>query len=1012
MPDIIDELAAQTLQALAARPRPEATYRLQFHAGFTFREAIELTPYLHELGITHCYASPFLKARPGSRHGYDITDHNLLNPEIGSEEDYAVWTQTLQAHGLSQVLDIVPNHMAVTGNENVWWNDVLENGPASPYGVFFDITWDVSPRPELQGVVLVPVLGEPYGKVLESQQLHLNYAAGAFTIHYFEHRFPVAPCSYWLILSRRLDELERLLEPGAPALLEYQSILTAVKNLPPRTETDPARLAERQREKEVIKRRLAALTAESFLVREFIDQTLTLFNGRLGDPASFNLLEALLDAQAYRLAYWRVAADEINYRRFFDVNELAALSMERPEVFQATHQLIFRLLWEGKVTGLRIDHPDGLFDPREYLERLQLQFVLSWARKHYATRSEFQHTAWDELAGPLEAVLRERLRAPQQGSPGQPLFVVVEKILTGSEGLPADWPTYGTTGYEFLNQVNGLFVDPRLAGAFIRLYREWTADDTRLAEVVYQNKRLILQIALSSELLMLSHQLDRLAQRKRWSRDFTTHSLRLALREVIACFPVYRSYIVDVPVSASDQQYVEKAVRRAMRRNPGVSAALFRFVRDMLLLRSPEPADPPYQAELRRFVGKFQQVTSPVMAKGVEDTAFYVYHPLLSLNEVGGDPGHFGNPPAALHRFLQERRQRWPWGLSTTATHDTKRGEDVRARINVLSEMPDEWTEALQRWGRLNQPHRTELEEAPVPDANEEYFIYQTLLGVWPVTVPRSAEKRAPLVQRFQDYLVKALHEAKVHSSWISPDEAYDAAVCQFAARILDPELSADFLADFEAFQKRIHHFGQLNSLGQTLLKIAAPGVPDIYQGTELWDLSLVDPDNRRPVDYETRRRFLLALQERVAKLGQDLRPLARELTAAPDDGRIKLFLLWRGLNCRRAHPGLFTSGEYLPVETAGAAADHVFSFVRHDGGKLALAVVPKLLTKLLPVEQMPCGPAIWKDTLLRLPAEAQGRRWRNVFTGDTISGRSLDELPMAQVCAHFPVALLLAEAE
>ncbi|MBL8800288.1 MAG: malto-oligosyltrehalose synthase, partial [Planctomycetia bacterium] len=837
-----------------------------------------------------------------------------------------------------------------------------------------------------------------------------RYAAGAFTIHYFDHRFPVAPRSYWLILSQRLDELEKLLEPGAAALLEYQSILTALKNLPARTETDPARLAERQREKEVIKRRLAALTAESFLVRDFIEETLTLFNGKAGDPASFNLLEQLLDAQAYRLAYWRVAADEINYRRFFDVNELAALSMERPEVFHAAHQLIFRLLWDGKVTGVRIDHPDGLYDPREDLERLQLHFALGWARKLYATRPEFQHTAWEELAGPLEARLRDSLRTPQPGTAALPLYVVVEKILTGPEALPADWQTDGTTGYEFLNQINGLFVDQRLSGAFTRLYREWTDDDTRFAEFIYQNKRLILQIALSSELLMLSHQLDRLAQRKRWSRDFTTHSLRLALREIIACFPVYRSYIVDVPVSASDQQYVERAVRRAMLRNPGVSGALFRYVRDMLLLRSPEVNDAPYHAEVRRFVGKFQQVTSPVMAKGVEDTSFYVWHPLLSLNEVGGEPDRFGVLPVGLHGFLQERRQRWPWGLSSTATHDTKRGEDVRARINVLSEMPDDWSEALQRWSKLNQRHRAEVDETPAPDANGEYLIYQTLLGVWPNEPLDTAEAREQFVQRIQGYLVKALHEAKVHSSWINPNEAYDTAVCQFAARILDPEVSAEFLADFQQLQRRVRHYGAFNSLGQTLLKIAAPGVPDVYQGTELWDLSLVDPDNRRPVDYEARQRYLSELKEQVATRGDDLRPLARELTAAKDDGRIKLYLLWRGLNYRRAHAGLFTAGEYLPLEPAGALADHVFGFVRRAGDQLALAAVPRLLTRVLTTEQAPCGTLIWKDTALKLPAEAKGLRWRNVFTGAVLDGRSTSDLPMSQVCADFPVALLLAE--
>ncbi len=533
---------------------------MQFHAGFTFRDAARLVPYLRDLGITHCYASPYLKARPGSQHGYDIIDHRVLNPEIGTDAAYAAFVDALHQNGLGQILDMVPNHMGVLGNENPWWNDVLENGPASPYANFFDISWFASPRPELHGRVLLPVLGEPYGKVLESQQIKLEYAAGAFTVTYFEHSWPVAPRSYGLILGYRLEELERRLGKDDPALVEYQSILTAVKHLPRRTETGPEKVAERQREKEVIKRRLAVLTQESAAVGDFLAETVAQFNGTPGDPRSFDLLDELLDDQAYRLCFWRVAADEINYRRFFDVNDLAALSMERPEVFEATHALVLKLLAEGQIDGLRIDHPDGLYDPRQYLRRLQEHFVLARARE----LAEDQD--WAVLEGPL----RERVAAfvgqafqPAEGPAGWPLYVVVEKILGAAEALPVDWATHGTSGYDFLNQLNGLFVDAANAEEFTRLYRDWTQDDTPFAEVVYRKKFLILQVSLSSELHTLAYQLDRLAQRDRWSRDFTLHSLRHALREVIACFPVYRSYITADDVSDSDRKYVVRAVQRA-----------------------------------------------------------------------------------------------------------------------------------------------------------------------------------------------------------------------------------------------------------------------------------------------------------------------------------------------------------------------------------------------------------------------------------------------------------------
>jgi (1->4)-alpha-D-glucan 1-alpha-D-glucosylmutase len=1013
VPDLDDQFLATVRQGIEQRRRlPEATYRLQFHAGFTFRDATAIVPYLRELGVTHCYASPYLKARPGSTHGYDITDHRLLNPEVGSDEDYAAWIVALRDNGLGQILDIVPNHMGVTGNANAWWNDVLENGSASIYASYFDIAWQAPTRPALRDRVLLPVLGEPYGAVLEAGELRLDFEAGAFAVHYFEHRFPLDPCSYVVILGHDLQELEHGLGASDPSFLEYQSILTALGHLPPPIEMAPEKIAERRREKEVVKRRLSALADSSGAVRAFVQGRLALFNGRPQEPHSFDLLDHLLNDQAYRLSFWRVASDEINYRRFFDVNDLAALSMEREEVFEATHGLIFRLLRNAEVDGLRIDHPDGLYDPKQYLDRLQQRYVLDCARNAFETDAQHPGRKWDEA----DEALRARVTALGGDAMNvpPPLYVVVEKILGAGESLPDDWPVHGTSGYDFLNAVNGLFVATNNAAAFTRLYADWVGADVPFSEMAYQKKLVILEVSLASELHMLAHQLDALAQKNRWSRDFTLNALRYALREIIAGFPVYRSYIAGETVHEEDRRSIDLAVRRAARRNPTLSKSLFRFVRDMLLLKYPEAATAEDQAAQRRFAGKFQQVTGPVMAKGVEDTASYICNRLLSLNEVGGDPGRFGTLPEALHRCNALRQAKWPWSLSPLSTHDTKRSEEVRARLNVLSELPIEWRECVARWSKLNEPHRRQADEAAVPDPNEEYLLYQTLVGAWPLE-PYDLETYAAFVKRIQAYMVKALYEAKVHTSWINPNAAYDEAVQEFVATILNHDIAGAFLDDFRIFQRRISHYGLLNSLSQTLLRIASPGVPDTYQGTELWDFSLVDPDNRRPVDYARRRNMLRELQTRTESIGQDRRALARELIDSKEDGRVKLYLTWQALRFRREHPGLFTTGEYQAAAATGTRQDHVFGFVRRKGKKWAVTVVPRLLTGLAPDSgSLPLGRGVWQDTRLLLPGVDSRARFRNVFTGERLA---VDEqnaacgLAVADVFACFPTALLVSEA-
>jgi (1->4)-alpha-D-glucan 1-alpha-D-glucosylmutase len=1015
MQDLVpDCLTAVVLTLETTRCFPESTYRLQFHAGFTFREALQIVPYLHELGITHCYASPLLQARPGSTHGYDITNHQAFNPEIGTEADYEALCQALQTHGMGQVLDIVPNHMGMAGDDNQWWRDVLENGPSSPYAGFFDIAWYASPRVEMHERVLLPILGKSYGAALESQEIRLEYSAGALTLHYFDHCLPVAPKSYVMLLEHRHNELASRLGDNSEVLAEYDSILTAIGYLPPRSETDPARVAERQREKGVIQRRLAALTDAHPMIREFIDQNVALFNGTPGNPHSFDLLDALLQEQAYRLCHWRVASEEINYRRFFDVNDLVALSMEKLEVFTATHGLILRLLGEGKVHGVRIDHPDGLYNPQQYLQRLQQHYVLGVARQLLATNPTYQAL----FAQDAETLLGAEM---VQGSDTagavlrRPLYIAVEKILGVHEALREDWPVYGTSGYDFLNSLNGLFVDAGNRWAFTRLYRDWTQDPRTFAEVVYDAKRLIMQVSLSSEVHMLAYQLDRLAQQHRRSRDFTFNSLRYALQEVIACFPVYRSYIGTDELHPDDRRYIQQAVFWAQRKNPAVSRELFEFVRDMLLLKYPASASAEERAEQQRFVGKFQQVTAPVMAKGLEDTAFYVYNRLLSLNEVGNDADRFGVSPEELHRTNQERQTKWPWALSALSTHDTKRSEDVRARLNALSELAEEWQTCLKRWSELNAQYRQELDNEPVPAANEEYLLYQTLLGAWPLE-PYTAAEYAAFVERIQAYMLKALHEAKVHTSWVNPNPAYDEAVQQYVAKVLDTQTNSAFLDDFRAFQRRISHCGLFNSLSQTLLKITAPGVPDTYQGTELWDFSLVDPDNRRAVDYARRHRLLRQLQASMVAAGEDRRTLMQELLASKEDGRIKLYVMALALRCRRTHPGLFAAGEYLPAQAIGAKRQHAFGFMRRQGNRQAIVVVPRLMVRLLSDgHETPLGAGVWQDTRLLVPGiEPQGS-WYNVFTGEPVTFATADGQPalaVAEILAHFPVALLVAQTE
>ena len=800
------------------QPRiPVSTYRLQFNHLFTFDDARSLVEYFRELGITDCYSSPVLKARRGSPHGYDIVDHSHVNPELGGETAFVEFARSLREREMGLLMDVVPNHMCIASAENAWWQDLLENGPGSPFARYFDVDWN-PPNPTLKNRVLLPILGDQFGRVLENQELRVAYRDGAFHLNYWETQLPVASRTSTLVLRRALDAARTLLGESDANLFELESIITALSHLPPRTETDPARVRERRREKEVVRRRLSALVKQSNEVRAAVHEAISRLNGERGRPESFDGLEELLSEQAYRLSFWRVAADEINYRRFFDINELAAVRVEERAVFAAVHEVVSRLVRQGLVTGLRVDHVDGLLDPSKYLADLQREASppARPARKK-TTHASAVETSGAETVARVEA---EGVARVEEGSAFEhaaveslPFYVVVEKILGHDELLRRDWPVHGTTGYDFMNLLNGVFVETRNAQAFRELYTEFTNARVKFSGIVYESKRLILKAAMSSELHVLARRLARIAERHRYSRDFTLASLEHALTEVIACFPVYRSYIrrAQNSVSADDRLNINTAVSAAKRRNPAQDPSIFDFIGALLLLKDPKGTTANERAERRDFALRFQQLTSPVTAKGLEDTAFYRFHPLSSLNEVGGEPAIFGTPLERFHERNRDRQESWPHALTATSTHDTKRGEDTRARINTLSEIPEDWNRAIHRWREMNRSRKTTADGIRAPDANEEYLLYQTLVGAWPLAPFDDADARALFTRRMQDYMNKSLKEAKVHTSWINPNDEYERAVADFVAAILDFSADNKFLADFTEFQRTTARAGMLN---------------------------------------------------------------------------------------------------------------------------------------------------------------------------------------------------------
>lgn len=959
---------------------PTATYRLQLRTGFGLKQVQELIPYLHRLGISDLYLSPLFQSREQSSHGYDVVDHRRIEPDFGDYADFESMAAEARDHGMGLLLDVVPNHMGINDPGNTWWLDVLENGETSRYASYFDIDWD-PPSRNLKHTVLLPLLGDQFGTELEGQRLQLLYQDGRLQVSYYDQRFPVAPPTWPCVLSVALDRLSEAVKEEQR--IELLSIITQLRHLPPGHLVDEQSTQERYREQRVARKRLATLVEQSELVRQALDAAINEFNGTPGVAKSFDQFERLLDRQWYRLAFWRVASDEINYRRFFDINELAAIRVEDPRVFEATHALVYRLLEAGWVTGLRIDHPDGLLDPQQYFQDLQSLYRRS------------QQTASDET--------------PQ-------LYVVAEKILSYDEQLSSDWPVAGTTGYEFMNVVNRLLVDPAGVEAIRRDYGRLTDVRDTPADVLYHSKKTILYDSMSSEVHVLASHLYRIAQQHRSSRDFTYPTILRALREIIACFAVYRTYTParGWEVSAEDYRRITAAVRLAKRRNPTLIWALFNFVSSVLLLENPPSLTPEEAEERRRFVLKLQQVSGPVMAKGVEDTAFYRYYPLASLNEVGGELDAEPLEADEFHRLMRHRLQQWPHSLSASATHDTKRGEGTRTRINVLSETPAEWTQRVLRWQDLNLPRLRSLDGQDVPDRNEQYLLYQTLVGTWPLAPMRDTEREA-YIDRIIKYLEKALREAKIHTSWTNPSTEYEEAVFDFVRDILHPEWQ-EFQQDLSALVHEIAPAGFINSLTQTVLKCTLPGVPDIYQGTELWDFSLVDPDNRRPVDFTMRERMCRDLDERFA---DNPAQLLTDLADAWPDPQVKMFVLSRALRLRAAQPDLFAHGDYLPLPVAGEWKDHALAFARRWGETWLLVVVPlrvHRLRQMAVTSRLPILPIDWGDTRVELPDELPGR-WTDEFTGaqfvsSAAAPTGAPQLELAQLFRSLPLAVLTSQRE
>ncbi len=913
---------------------PVATYRLQLRPGFGFQEAEGVLPYLERLGVSHVYLSPIFAAVPGSTHGYDVVDHGSVNPELGGLAGFYRFAQALRDRGMGLILDIVPNHVGVRGR-NPWWWDVLQFGPRSPYADYFDIEW--SGRPELPaGVLVYPVLGRPFGIALEAGEIRLALDDGEPVVTYYDHVFPLAPETLRDAIGLPPLEVERELRDPA-ALPAFAEALEAMRS----ADVEAARLALE---------RFRRLIQDEPALRAYVESRLLALNGSVGDPRSFDPLDDLLGRQHYRLAYWRVSAEEINYRRFFDINDLAAIRVEHPPVFEAVHRLLLEFVRGGLVSGVRVDHVDGLYDPTRYLERL--------------------HTALQSAAA--------------EAGVG-PVRIYVEKILALDEQLPEPWPVEGTTGYDFLAHADGLFVDRAQAREATAVYEEFVGARLGYGELAFRARLQVAREAFAGEISVLALMLHRLAKRERRYRDTTLGSLREAIEAVLAAMPVYRTYMPDDEPAARDRELISRALAEAARRRPALTPEALEFLREVLLLERRRELDAEELAQRVHFRRKFQQLSSPMMAKGIEDTTFFRYNRLLSLNEVGNEPERFGVSADEAHAFFAERAARYPRAMSATSTHDTKRSESVRARLHLLSSIPRIWRREVRAWSRMNAPGRSTLHGEPVPEPNVEYYLFQTLVGAWeglPVT-------RA-FRERMHEHLTKALREMKEATAWSRIDDRYEAACHAYLERALSRTNRA-FLRRLDAFVRSIAPAAAAIELGLTALKLTAPGVPDIYQGTELPRLMLTDPDNRRPVAFES-------YAEALAEVESWPSP------PAPTHQLAKLWLTRTLLHLRSTSAAL-SEGTYSRLDPRGEDAHRFFAFVREARGERVLVCICRLPWGLVDAEGRPSGEAL-ERTILPLPSAAG---WRDMLSPARMCAGG--EVPASDLLNRFPVAVLREES-
>lgn len=1021
--------------------RPMSTYRLQFNQEFRFEDAQRLVPYFSRLGVSHVYASPVLRARKESTHGYDVVDPKTINPHLGDKNDLITLITDLRHFGLGMILDIVPNHMAAS-IENPYWRDVLTYGRSSPFANWFDINWRL-PDPDMWGRVLAPVLGEPRKKILEQDQLSVVWADGRFIVQYFEHCFPVDPSTVPFICSVGIEDLKQVVQEDHYGLKRIQEVLAELKKLPNLTARQRRHADYNRDDVERLLAELAQAIVHSPRIEQWAQETAAKFSQ---GPEGRRRLRILLDRQPYRLVYWRDAARAINYRRFFDINELISIRQEDPQVFDETHEAVLRWVHDGLLDGLRIDHIDGLRDPLGYLVRL-----------------------------------KEAVAEGERSRRSLPIFV--EKILAHHERLPQDWPVAGTTGYEFLNQVEASFVSPSGYEAIEHRYRRLFSIRGQFADVAEWGKRRVLRNDLSAPANPLADALVRLTELRRdlspaadageevaaITRSSTVHDLADAsavvhndeqqdveafaesappfvrpqltkrdfvdaIVEFVTALPVYRTYVDSRrdQVTDAERSMIVTALDRARRAGRAAPDAID-FLGRVLLLDDFAALPDHLRNEELSFIQRFQQLTGPAAAKGIEDTALYAYVPLVSLNEVGGEPILPADAVAELHRANDERAELWPRTMLCATTHDTKRTADVRARIDVLSELPDEWMRYVERWRQLTREFRSRIGDKYAPDDVSEYLFYQTVIGLWPAPSSSAQRDELPtrealeqLCERIKTYMLKAAREAKTRTSWTLQHHEYEQALDDYVARMLSANepASQEFLEGVNTLVSKIARPGFWNSLSRTLIQYTSPGTPDLYQGDELWNFAMVDPDNRRPVDYELRQRLLDEVIIGIESSPETRSEFVKELVGNPEDGRIKLHVIHRALTARREHPSLFTDSVYLPLMAEGHRKDHIIAFARitppsadaaidngANGTSTVLVVVPRLTMPLFDDSRTPpLGPDAWADTRIRLPEELADLTWRCVMTRESVAVSEPGALSVADAFNSFPVALMIGD--